>query len=67
MSSPSHGLELGVSLGYLTIQQAATVKGCSTETLRKRVRAGVLVLNYLDQRTPLVRVSDLAALDVRGH
>jgi hypothetical protein len=67
MSTPTHGLELGVSIGFLTLQQAATIKGCSTGTLRNRVRDGLIPVNWLDQRTPLLRISDLSALEVRGR
>ena len=60
MTATTHGLELGVSIGYLTLTQAATIKGCSTETLRSRVRAGVIPVHWLDQRTPLVRITGTA-------
>jgi hypothetical protein len=67
MSGSTHGLELGVSIGYLTLSQAAAIKGCSTDTLRSRVRAGQIPVHWLDQRTPLVSVADLTAVQVRGH
>ena len=67
MTDPTHGLELGVAIGYLTLQQAATIKGCSTNTMRNRVRSGEIPLYWLDQRTPLVRMTDVDAVRVRGQ
>ena len=65
MPKPTHGLELGVEIGFITFQQAGALKGCSVATIRNRVRDYGIAVHYLDQRTPLLRVSDLATFDAR--
>ena len=51
---------------YLTVTQAAAYLRCSTETIRRRVNAGEVPEVRLDQRTRLLRISDLDALRLRN-
>ncbi|WP_197674770.1 helix-turn-helix domain-containing protein [Pedococcus dokdonensis] len=50
----------------MTPAEAAARLGCSVETVRRRIREGVLPTYPLDRRTRLVRVSDLDLPDLSG-
>ena len=59
-------LAFGYALGYLTPQQAAAHRGCSSETIRRYIKSGALPVHFLDQRTRLIAVKDIDALHLHA-
>lgn len=51
--------------GWLTTPHVCVRLGISVETLRRRVRAGVLPVHRLDSRTMLFRVEEVEAMAAR--